>query len=383
MSSILLFLSAILVPMYFTDFRLHLGGLILRLADVISFSVIAFFVICKRHGVVELYLPKGYAYLSLFLIYCFINAMWQSGLFKAIVATFQWAMILATLAIVYSHSVMYPEKFKELFIKALLAICFVVVLYHFSIGKFVHYKSLGDAKYALALTGVIILTYSYIYQDKRYLLALCILYPFILFSLERKGILAFHVVLIIYLCASMKSLFQIGLLSVFAIFLVLLLVNPNVFDYSAFSIFEYSDYEMLDLDEEQAKWVSNYHRQSLIENGWDILKQNSIFGIGPKMLTFSMLDYYYNPDLALYTHNVFLDTLIEQGITGLLLLLLPYFIYLSAGGLKSSRQTVCFIALSIYSGIMLFFMSGGAPSMVLMYLPLLTSYMFSNKKLVS
>lgn len=378
-STLLLIFSAMLVPMYFTDFRLPLGGVIIRLADIMSLVIIGLFIICRRQGVVNLYLPNGYILLSIFMIYCFLNALLQSGLFRAFVATFQWLMILLTLAVVYSHSIMQPQKFKAIFINTLLCICFLVVLYHFSIGKFIHYKSLGDAKYVLALTGVLILSYSYYYQDKRYILPLCILYPFILFSLERKGILAFHVVLLVYWCFSMKSLARIGLLVSFALLLILMLNNPYILDYSTFHIFEYSEYEMLNLDEEQALWVSNLHRQSLIENGWDIFKSNWVFGVGPKMLTYSMLDYYYNPELALYTHNVFLDTLIEQGSVGLLLLLLPYFIYMASGKLKSGRELVCFVSLCMYSGIMLFFMSGGAPSMVLFYLPLFSGFVLNNE----
>jgi hypothetical protein len=373
-SSILLLLSAMLIPMYFTDFRMHVGSLILRLADVMSLTIIVLFIVCKRLVVVQLYLPKGYAFLSLFVAYCFINGIWHSGLFKATVATFQWFMILSTLAIVYSQFVMHPKKFTSLFFKTLFAICLFVVLYHFSIGKFIHYKSLGDAKYVLALTGSLILTYTYYYQDKRYILPLGILYPFILFSLERKGILVFHLVLIFYCCLIFKPLFRWAVLTVCFSLLVVLLLNPLWVDFSDFSIFEYSHYEMLHLDEEKAKWVSNYARQSLLTNGWDIFINNVWFGVGPKMLTYSMVDYYTHPGLALYTHNVFLDTLIEQGIIGLCLLFLPYFVYLMSNNLQHRGKKGAFIGLAIYSLVMLFFMSGGAPSMVLFYLPLFSGF---------
>jgi hypothetical protein len=373
-SFILLLLSAMLVPMYFTDFRMHVGGLILRLADVMSLTVIVLFIICKRFAVARLYLPRGYAFLSVFVIYCFINGIWQSGLFKATVASFQWLMILSTLAIVYSQFVMDPKKFTSLFFKTLLVICMFVVLYHFAIGKFIRYKSLGDAKYVLALTGILILSYTYYYQDKRYLLPLCILYPFIHFSLERKGILAFHLVLFFYCCLSFKSLFRWGVLVGSFALLLLLLFNPLSVDFSDYSIFEYSNYEMVHLDEEKARWISNYHRQHLLESGWNIFINNVWFGVGPKMLTYSMLDYYTNPGLALYTHNVFLDTLIEQGSIGLCLLLLPYFVYLLTSKLINRRQKEAFMGLAVYSLVMLFFMSGGAPSMVLLYLPLFSGF---------
>jgi hypothetical protein len=380
LSTVLLILSAMLVPMYFTDFRMHVGAVLLRLADVMSLTIIVLFIACKRFDVVNLYLPKGYAFLSLFVVYCFINGISQSGLLKAIVATFQWFMILSTLAIVYSQFVMHPKKFTSLFFKTLLVICLFVVLYHFSIGQFIRYKSLGDAKYVLALTGVLILSYTYYYQDKRYLLPLCILYPFIHFSLERKGILAFHLVLFFYCCLSFKSLFRWGVLVGSFALLILLLINPLLVDFSDFSIFEYSNYEMLHLDEEKAKWISNYHRQSLLANGWDIFINNVWFGVGPKMLTYSMLDYYTNPGLALYTHNVFLDTLIEQGIIGLCLLFSPYLVYLLTADLKSRGQKGTFIGLAVYSLVMLFFMAGGAPSMVLFYLPLFSGFVLIKKE---
>jgi len=368
-----------LVPMYFTDFRLHFAGLIIRLADIMSLAIIGLFIVSYLKGESKLLIPKGFVFLLLFVVYCLINGMSQSGVFKGGVATFQWIIILSTLAIVYSHSIMHPEKFTDIFIKTLLCICIFVVLYHFSEGKIMHYKDLGDTKYVLALTGALILSYSYFYQDKRYLLALAILYPFILLSLERKGILAFHIVLFVYLCFSLKTLARIGLLAILALSLIFLLMNPSILDFSNFHLFEYNEYEMVGLDEEQALWVSNLHRQSLLENGWEIFKANWAFGVGPKMLTQSMLNYYFNPGLALYTHNVFLDTLIEQGVIGLTLLLLPYFIFICSGSIRFGKGAVCFVSLCLYSGTMLFFMSGGAPSMVLFYLPLFAGFILNNK----
>ena len=378
-TTFLLVLSAMLVPMYFTDFRLHFAGLIIRLADIMSLTIIGLFILCYQQGKVKLFLPKGFTILVIFLIYCLLNGLWHSGVFKALVSTFQWFVILSTLAIVYSHSLMHPKQFTSIFIKTLLGICIIVVLYHFSIGKFMHYKDLGDAKYVLALTGALILSYSYYYQDRRYLLALCILYPFILLSLERKGILAFHVVLFVYLCFSMKTLARIGVLALFSGFLFFILNNPSILDFSNFHVFEYNEYEMLGLDEDRALWSSNLHRQSLIENGWDIFKANWLFGVGPKMLPESMVNYYYNQWLALYTHNVFLDTLIEQGVVGLSLLFSPYFIYIFSGKVKFGKDAVCFVSLCLYSGTMLFFMSGGAPSMVLFYLPLFSGFILNKK----
>lgn len=375
LSNLLLIFSAILVPLYFSNFRLLIGGLILRPADVLGLSIIALFLFCSRHDAVKLYLPKGFSFIVIFLIYCFLNALSQSGLFKALLATFQWTIILATLSIVYSYSLTHPKKFAVIFINSFILICLYVLLYHFSIGKFYHYKSLGDTKYVFSLTAVLILSYSYFYQDKRYLLILCIIYPFIILSLERKGILAFHAVLFIYLCFSLKSLARISLLALLPVLLLVVLKNPDMIDFSGFQVFEYNEYEMVALDEEQALWVSNLHRQSLITNGWDIFQSNWAFGVGAKMLPSAMLDYYTNPSLALYTHNVFLDTLIEQGVVGLLLLFSPYFIYIGSGKVKLGREAVCFVSLCVYSAIMLFFMSGGAPSMVLFYLPLFSGFL--------
>lgn len=375
---ILFFLSAAVIPMYFTDFRLPLDGVILRLADGMTFIIIGLFMLCKRYGSVELYLPKGFSFLALFLIYCFINGLWHSGVFKGLVATIQWLLILTTIAIAYSHSVMYPEKFRDVFIKTLIIICVLVVIYHFANGHFYRYKFLGDAKYIFGLTGVIILTYSFYFGDKKYLKYLLLLYPFLLMSLERKGILAFHLVLFFYLCSASKSFLYWGILLFFATLIGALIVTPESFDLAGISFFEYSEYEIVHLDEEKAHWISNYHRQSLLEHGWDIFINNWAFGVGPKMLLNSMIHYFYSEHLALYTHNVFLDTLIEQGILGFFLLLLPYIVYLNINPFNSLRQLVCFAGLCIYSLVMLFFMAGGSPSMILMYLPLFSSYMFSG-----
>jgi hypothetical protein len=356
---------------------MYIGGFILRLADIMGFSIIILFFICKRYNVAQIYSPVGFFFLSLFFLYCFLNTLWHAGLTKAVVATFQWTMIWVILIIAYSHSVMKKEEFIKIFFRTLFIICASVVIYHFYHGQFFRYKLLGDAKYIFGLTGVLVLSHFFFFRDRKYLLGLFILYPFLLFSLERKGILAFHIVLFIYVCYSFRMFLSYSVVIILSILTATIFIYPEIYSFLDLSIFDYTYYEMLSLDEEKALWISNYHRQSLILNGWDIFTQNPIFGVGAKMLTFSMLDYYINPSLALYTHNVFLDTLIEQGIVGLILLLSPYFIFFMATEFKSSQQIICFVALCAYSLIMLMFMAAGSPSIIIFYFPLIFSFVFS------
>jgi hypothetical protein len=299
----------------------------------------------------------------------------QVGLTKAIIATVQWVLILFTLVVVYTSAVKNPEKFRSIFIKTLLVICFVTLVYHLMHGQLTRYKLLGDAKYAFALTGVILLSCAYYFDDKSYLKPLFFLYPVILLSLERKGILAFHMVAFFYLFITIRPLYKFITLALCSLTALLLALFYDLSFLNSFTFFEYSDFEMLYLDEEQALWISNLHRQSLLTNGWDILTTHYVFGVGPKMLPLYMGDYFINQELALYTHNVFLDTLIEQGSVGFFLLLLPYLVHITQGaGLKNKKDKMVFIALCLYSIFMLFFMSGGAPSMVIFYLPIFKGF---------
>ncbi|KAA8601449.1 hypothetical protein F0Z19_1176 [Vibrio cyclitrophicus] len=377
---LLFYISAILVPLYFTDFRFPTGGVIIRLSDVLALTLIlssSFLVMSKR---MIISYPPGFNFILLFLCYCFFNAFLQSGIVKALIATFQWFMIITSLVFVYSNALSDPKKFRELFIKALLTICALTFLYHITHGHLVSYKFLGDAKYSFALTGVFLLSYAYHLKDKKYLKPLIFLYPIILLSLERKGILAFHMVALFYIFISMKNIERLILCACISFCALASIVFLDLSFINNFTIFEYSDFDMLYLNEEQALWVSNLHRQSLLTNGWDIFTNNYVFGVGPKMLPNYMGDYYINQGLALYTHNVFLDTLIEQGIIGLLLLLLPYFMYLlKTSSNKIEGNRIIFYAFCIYSTFMIFFMSGGAPSMVLFYLPLFKGFISKNE----
>ena len=316
-----------------------------------------------------------------FIGYCLLLGILKSSLKDAIVESVQWVLLLVVIGIVYGQSIKYPKEFQALFLKALLMICIFVVLYHFSHGKYYHYKDLGDAKYILALTGVVLVSYTYFFNNKKYILPLIILYPLILLSLERKGILAFHIVSLIYLMMAYRYAIKWLLTLAFFIGVFLLLLAPNIVDLSGFSFFNYNDVEIYYLDEDAALWVSNLHRQSLVTFGWDIFQKNIFFGVGPKMLTSHMVDYFYNPNLALYTHNVFLDILIEYGVFGLVLLLFPYFIFSLKNNFSSIRQRNCFFCLLVYSIIMLFFMSSGAPSMLLFYLPLCIGFIFNSPAL--
>tara|TARA_R110001592_G_scaffold51256_2_gene157897 strand:- start:2623 stop:3615 length:993 start_codon:yes stop_codon:yes gene_type:complete len=317
----------------------------------------------------------------IFIGYCFLLGIFKSSVKDAIVESVQWALLLVVIGIVYGQSKKHPKKFQHLFIKSLIAICIFVVLYHFSQGKYSHYKSLGDAKYILALTGVVLVSHMYFYSSKQYMYPLIILYPFILLSLERKGILAFHVVSLIYLMMAYRHILKGLLITFFCVSIFLLLLLPNSFDLSGVSFFSYNDSEIYYLDEQAAVWISDLHRQSLVTFGWDIFQKNMLFGVGPKMLTSHMLDYFYSPNLALYTHNVFLDLLIEYGVLGIILLVFPYFIFILKTSFNINKQRNCFFCLFVYSFIMLFFMSSGAPSMILFYLPLCMGFVFNSSVL--
>ncbi|WP_259395047.1 O-antigen ligase [Pseudoalteromonas sp. SR43-5] len=372
---VLFLISAMIIPLYFTDFRLDAGGLIVRLSDILALFSISIFLLLLLKNKILINYPVGFNYICIFVIYCFFNALVQVGLTKAIIATVQWMLILFTLVVVYTIAVKNPEKFRVVFIKTLLVICFVTLIYHLMHGQLTRYKLLGDAKYVFALTGVILISCAYYFDDKSYLKPLIFLYPVILLSLERKGILAFHMVAFFYIFITIKPLNKFIMLALCSLTVLLLALFYDLSFLNNFTFFEYSDLEMLYLDEEQALWISNLHRQSLLTNGWDILTTHFIFGVGPKMLPVYMGDYFINQGLALYTHNVFLDTLIEQGTIGLFLLILPYFVYvIHSAELRNRKDKMVFIALCLYSIFMLFFMSGGAPSMIIFYLPIFKGF---------
>jgi len=66
--------------------------------------------------------------------------------------------------------------------------------------------------------------------------------------------------------------------------------------------------------------VSNLDRLYLYEHGWDLVKNNPVFGIGPggfKLLNIGL----YTPETA--AHNFFLDIIIESGfVVGVLLFII-------------------------------------------------------------
>tara|TARA_R110001583_G_scaffold167249_1_gene320030 strand:- start:393 stop:1577 length:1185 start_codon:yes stop_codon:yes gene_type:complete len=378
MDKFLLILSAIVIPLYFTDLRFPLPGMIIRLADISSILIISIYFVLASSKRIGWRVPVGYEAVFIFIAYCFLLGIFKSNVKDAIVETIQWLLLLTVVGIVYGQSIKNPKEFQSIFIKALLTISAFVVFYHFLHGKFYHYKSLGDAKYILALTGVVLVSHIYFYNSKKYVMALIILYPFILLSLERKGILAFHVVLFLYLMMTYQFALKGILIAGLIIVIGALLTAPSAFDFSTVSFFSYNDVEIYYLDEHAALWVSDLHRQSLLTFGWDIFQKNFIFGVGPKMLTHEMANYFYNPNLALYTHNVFLDVLIEYGSFGFLLLSFPYLIFFLKGDFISNKSRNCFICLFIYSFIMLFFMSSGAPSMILFYFPLFLGFIFNS-----
>lgn len=375
----LLCLSAVLIPVYFSGLKFDFPGVVVRLADILAIIVV-FLTFFLRRNVLPL-LPAGYLYVLGFMTYGFIWVLLKLESFGVVVEQIQWALLLLALASVYIQSLYTPVLFKKLYIGALLLVCCYVVFFHMLQGEWYRYKALGEAKYVLSFAGVLLLVCFYIDGGSKNFIALCVLYPFIILSMERKGILAFHLVFIFYFFVYRFNLAMIfvGVILIIGMFALPLYMSSS--DLSFFSFFEYSNYEMLFLDEEAALWTSNLHRQSLLYNGWDIFTSNLWFGVGPKMLTIEMLNYYYDERLALSTHNFFLDLLVEYGLFGFVLLLIPHYFFLKKilGGDKKRINIV--VPIYIYSFTMMFFMSGGATPIILFYFPLFFGFVYRNKLL--
>ncbi|WP_045404731.1 O-antigen ligase family protein [Vibrio jasicida] len=372
-------LAAITLALFFVPIKVGLGGVTLAPSDIASLLSLGFAALVVLEGKAQKLFHPGIGFLLLFTSYVFVNGMLNRvPIFSLITETVQWVAILSLLGVLYAYGVFSDERVMVYFTYCLLIICALVAAWHFAQGYHSGFKLLGVSKYAF---GVLCsLLYLYRARIKAFPVLMLLAFALLLMSQERKALLGFCLLVFIdqlFIKRLIRqTLNETHAWTVLLVSTLIILATISAALYFGFEQLadklEITQEDILFANQSEARWVSNLHRKLLLANGLDILLEHPILGVGAKMLPHYMIHYFNYDELAIYTHNFILDTSIEYGLLGIVLLFGGYFHFMKQcfKTLKINRKS---LLLSIYALVMVFFVAVNTTVILILLLPVMVS----------
>jgi hypothetical protein len=293
---LLLILSAAILPLYLSMFRYHIFGATLRVADLVCFIVICCTLLIFPKYFLK-FIQLKYLPMWMFTVYILLQGLFLDNTTNSIKESIQFLWVCVYLGVAATYAQWDSKSFYKWTLIFLAISVTYTILFHISQGKITGYKLASDGKYAFGLLSVLLLLRANEFNDKKtYLLFIMSLLPLGL-SLERKGI--FGVLLICALVVISKFFKAKPQLKGIPISLGILSLATLPFFVSNISEFiDNKIYESLYLDEQLAFYTSNIHRESLLINSYQIIRDNAFFGVGADKITEYMAFYYVDPWLV-------------------------------------------------------------------------------------
>lgn len=372
-------LAAITLALFFAPVKIQAGGIALAPSDIASLLSLGLSALVVMESKARKLFHPCIGFVLLFTGYVFINGLLNRvPLMPLITETVQWVAILSLLGLMFAYGAFDDDRVMVYFCYLLFAICCLVAAWHFAQGYQSGFKLLGVSKYAFGLLCSLL----YLYRDKirAFHILMLIALVLLVLSQERKALLGFCLLFIL------DQLFIKGLMKkavsetytwtilLTLSFVVLAAVSITLyvgFDALADQL-EFTQKDILFANQSEARWVSNLHRKLLLANGFDILQQHPILGVGAKMLPNFMANYFNYPELAIYTHNFVLDTAIEYGLLGIALLFGGYFLFIQFcfHSLNENRKS---LLLAAYALVMVCFVAVNTTIILILLLPVMIS----------
>ncbi|WP_319557248.1 O-antigen ligase family protein [uncultured Vibrio sp.] len=372
-------LAAITLALFFAPVKIQAGSIALAPSDIASLLSLGLSALVVMESKTRKLLHPCIGFVLLFTGYVFINGLLNRvPLMPLITETVQWVAILSLLGILFAYGAFDDDRVMVYFCYLLLAICCSVAAWHFAQGYQSGFKLLGVSKYSFGLLCSLL----YLYRDKirAFHILMLIALVLLVLSQERKALLGFCLLFILdrlFIKNLMKN--AVSETYTWAILLTLsfvILAAVSITLYVGFDVLadqlEFTQKDILFANQSEARWVSNLHRKLLLANGFDILQQHPILGVGAKMLPNFMVNYFNYPELAIYTHNFVLDTAIEYGLLGIALLFGGYFIFIRFcfHSLNENRKS---LLLAAYALIMVCFVAVNTTIILILLLPVMIS----------
>ncbi|MDV6252168.1 O-antigen ligase family protein [Vibrio sp. EA2] len=372
-------LAAVTLALFFAPVKIQAGGIALAPSDIASLLSLGLSALVVMESKARKLLHPCIGFVLLFTGYVFINGLLNRvPLMPLITETVQWAAILSLLGLLFAYGAFDDDRVMVYLCYVLFVVCCLVAAWHFAQGYHNGFKLLGVSKYAFGLLCSIL----YLYRGKirAFHIFMLIALVLLVLSQERKALLGFCLLFLLdqlFIKSLMKK--SVSETYTWTILLTLsftVLAAVSITLYVGFDTLadqlEFTQEDILFANQGEARWVSNLHRKLLLANGFDILQQHPILGVGAKMLPSFMVDYFNYQELAIYTHNFVLDTAIEYGLLGIALLFGGYFgfIRFCFHSLNENRKS---LLLASYALIMVCFVAVNTTIILILLLPVMIS----------
>lgn len=365
-----------ILPLYFSMFRYGIAGALIRLSDLLLLALVSFKLITTPkvfYNFAQIRILPLWFYIS----YILFNGLYNDNVGASIKECIQLVWVVTYFVIASEYAKKNSKLFLDLTIAFLIMSALYTVLYHFSLGHLTRYKLANDGKYAFGLLSLLLLLKSSMFNDKHtFKLFLLSLIPLVM-SMERKGI--FGVALIFVLLIILKPLkarATAGEVKVIFFSFVSIIVGLFYFlDIQSF--IEQKIYQSLFLDESIALYTSNVHRENLLINAIQIIREHPFFGVGSDQIVYYMFDYYWDERLINGAHNFYIDMLVQYGGVGLTLLI-SWSLYCIYSCYASNRYHKELFLFYVYCMFVVTFMAVGQAVMLVFFMPFLNPYMFLN-----
>jgi hypothetical protein len=260
------------------------------------------------------------------------------------------------------------RRFVPLFMGILLVVMLYNILWHLNHGYYTGWKRLDAPKMAFLFLPVLLTYFAMVHQEvpspgtrlATFLLAAML--PILMLSGERKALLFYLICCLVYALKTRMLVRPTGLLAIFtAVFvavasLPLFLQIPYVAKQidSVLSPFTAAEIRIYSDTDYMSESVSNAQRVFATRVGVEMFLNNPLIGVGTNAYQSIVIEQFAHlPDFLIKSvHSEFLRTLVENGLLGFLIFVLPLlrtvrFAIFSGGlGLRSTEWCGCHLFLA-------------------------------------
>lgn len=379
---------AFLILTLFFDFDYDVGSVRLRIIDVMLIGIVIMMILSAG----KLKISNNPATVSIYLliVYFFINGIVKvsiGSIAKEIIQIFEYLFIMYLIADATDE----PRKRKE-FLDVLFwgtgCIAFYSMMYNIAGGRFSNYKDLDSPKHSFAFFALLALA-RLLSSNRKTLLQLGTVFLgliMLLLSGERKGWAGFFIGSIFFIYLQVKSSFSkkniSGIIRFFttvgtaATILIIIFISLPQFAYLSRQLTSLSDIgNIFSDDNNKYASLSDQERIFMFNFGIQLFLKNPVTGIGIDQFK----DYIVRAthgEISHDAHNFYLKILVENGIIGLVLFLVPLvLIFVELWKLSKSKiphislHARTTLALFFLGSVVNFFLAGKALSWLYVILP--------------
>lgn len=367
--------AALAVVLFFVPMKVNVAGTALYLADLVGIMALGFLGLIACRGQLLQSTVRASGFILVFVAYIALAGVVSNVPVKLVlIEMVQWLSVAAFLGVLHQAGLLASPRFLTL----ITVYTFLGALYtagwHLMYSTVRDFKQLENTKYFFGFTCALL--YILRRQIRFGHLMLAIAMVMLLMSGERKALMGVAALVIcdFLFCReishprSQQTAVALGILGLLGGGLALVSGWYLAGTDALLDKFEFTQFDILFADQQEARWDSELWRKLLLANGFSLFLEYPVFGVGPKMLPMYIANYFQNQELAIYTHNFALDVAIEYGLVGLAILIGGFLLGLRRLFRQRFVNPVAFL-LAVYILAMVLFVAVNSTIMLMFLFP--------------